>query len=342
MRSLPVVRKFTHRGSIESGLRLDMGERAVDFPDEDFEKFVNSLSQKDFICYPSEKDYEYFKKKISRLEDLPFSFINLNFGSDQVIRNVFDLCSKKGGEVIINDPCFPMYKVYADTFNLKCQTIEYDGDLNFQITDILNKLNDNTVLVALANPNSPFGDIKSCDEIVFLCQELERREVMLLLDEAYIDFGGKSSTFLTKLYSNLIICKTFSKAWGGAGARCGYSISHPVNITQLEKVRPSFPATGATLKYLNFLVDNIHLKDEYVQSIQDERDKILKNANTRFSIQYGCVNWIHINDIDDNIFLDKLLKSHNISYKNKLTVPHDKRKNWIRIGIKSGISDFFQ
>ena len=89
MRDLSVIRKFGKRGHIESGLRLDMGERALDFPKDVFQDFLNSLSQEDFICYPSESDYNSLTEKISQLNNVPSSFVNLNFGSDQSIRNIF-------------------------------------------------------------------------------------------------------------------------------------------------------------------------------------------------------------------------------------------------------------
>ena len=338
MRDLSVIRKFGKRGHIESGLRLDMGERALDFPKDVFQDFLNSLSQEDFICYPSESDYNSLTEKISQLNNVPSSFVNLNFGSDQSIRNIFELCAASGGEVVINDPCFPMYKVYADTFNLKCEAVHYNADLDFDLTTMLRKVNDKTNMVILANPNSPFGKVKPISDIVFLCRELQRKNITLLLDEAYIDFGGESATSLLGIYSNLIICKTFSKAWGAAGVRCGYTLSQPLNILQLEKIRPSFPTTGASLKYLTFLLDRPYLKQNYVKEVLEEKNKIIKTLDSRFSFHYGAVSWIHLNDVDDNFSLDKLLQTHNISYKNGLRIPYDNRKNWIRIGIKPGIS----
>ena len=94
------------------------------------------------------------------------------------------------------------------------------------------------------------------------------------------------------------------------------------------------------MRYLNFLLQRPQLKEQYVKEILEEKNKIKKNIDFRFSVKYGNVNWIHINDVEDNIFLDKLLQSRKISYKNGLTIPYDQRKNWIRLGIKPGISDF--
>ena len=335
-----VLRKFSRRSTRESGLRLDMGERALNFPQKEFNKFLSSLNQEDFICYPSEEDYESLKKRIAALEGISSSFVNLSFGSDQAIKNIFDLCAQPQGEVVINDPSFPMYKVYADMFKMKCVTVGYEPSLDFNLTGMLDRLGPSTSFVILTNPNSPFGAIKSLDDIAFLCKELADRDICLLVDEAYIDFGGESAVSLITTYDNLFICKTFSKAWGAAGARCGYIVSSPFNILQLEKIRPSFPLTGATLRYLNFLLQRPQLKEQYVKEILEEKNKIKKNIDFRFSVKYGNVNWIHINDVDDNIFLDKLLQSHKISYKNGLTIPYDQRKNWIRLGIKPGISDF--
>tara|TARA_Y100001951_G_scaffold103166_1_gene111394 strand:- start:3453 stop:4487 length:1035 start_codon:yes stop_codon:yes gene_type:complete len=334
-----VIRKFTTRFTRESGLRLDMGERAVNFPSEEFDKFLHSLTQEDFICYPSEDDYDSLKERIAALEGVSSSHLSLSFGSDQAIKNIFDLCSQPGMGLIINDPSFPMYKVYADMFKLKCVTVGYEPSLDFNLTNMLERFSSNTAFAILTNPNSPFGAIKPLEDIAFLCKELEDRDAALLVDEAYIDFGGESAVSLIDTYDNLFVCKTFSKAWGAAGARCGYIISSPFNILQLEKIRPSFPLTGPTLKYLSFLLQNPLLKERYLNQVLEEKNKIKNNKDSRFSIKYGNVSWIHINDKEDNFYLDKLLSKHKISYKNGLSLPYDKRTNWIRLGLTEGISN---
>tara|TARA_R100000008_G_scaffold86724_1_gene81147 strand:- start:13036 stop:14070 length:1035 start_codon:yes stop_codon:yes gene_type:complete len=333
-----VTRRFADRTNNVSGLRLDMGERPINFSEADFKKFLKTLTQEDFICYPSEHDYTYLKDSIAALEELPLSHISLGFGSDQIIKSIFDLFSTPYGEVIINDPCFPMYEVYANTNNLHCVKVKYNRDLDFNLESFLSEVRDNTSLVIMANPNSPFGKLKSLDDIHFLCKELENKDVPLLLDEAYIDFGGESASHLTQVYDNLFVCKTFSKAWGAAGSRCGYVISSPFNIWHLEKIRPSFPVAGASLKYINFLISHPHIKKEHINIVLNEKQLLQEKKLAYYDIKYGNVSWIHINDSHDNFYLDKLLPQHNISYKRGLSLPYDSRKNWIRIGLSPGIS----
>jgi len=339
MKPLDVTRKFSNRLTLDSNLRLDMGERAVNFDSEDFIVFLSSLTQEDFICYPSESDYNTLKQNIGKLNHITPDCISFNFGSDQVIKSVFELCSTPKGSVVFNRPAFPMYQVYSDMFYREARHVEYSKDLNFSIDDFLEKLTQGVRLAILANPNSPFGDTKSIDEISFLCSALQKQKAYLLIDEAYIDFGGQSCVKLISEHKNLFVCKTFSKAWGGAGARCGYLISSPLNIIQAEKTRPSFPLSGATLKYINFLISRPHLKDDYVSTILTEKKLLQRKKLHQFDIRYGNVSWIHINDEQDNFFLDKLLSQHKISYKNGLSLPYDKRTNWIRLGLTEGISN---
>ena len=339
MKPLNVTRKFSNRLTFDSNLRLDMGERAVNFDSADFVVFLSSLTQEDFICYPSESQYNTLKHNIAKLNRVTPECISFNFGSDQVIKSVFELCSQPKGRVTFNRPAFPMYQVYSDMFYRGAHHVEYSSDLNFSVDDFLDKLTRDVRLAVLANPNSPFGDIKSVEEISFLCSALQKQKAYLLIDEAYIDFGGQSCVNLIDKHKNLFVCKTFSKAWGAAGARCGYLISSPSNITQAEKIRPSFPLTGATLKYVNFLISRPHLKDKYVSTVLTEKELLKQKKLRQFDVKYGNVSWIHINDKEDNFYLDKLLSKHKISYKNGLSLPHDKRTNWIRLGLTKGISD---
>ena len=340
---LNIFRKFSNRKTKDPGLRLDMAERAINLPNQYFKDFVESLSQEDFLCYPSESEYHDLKRDLSKLENISPQNISLGFGSDQIIKNIFHLYAQKNSKAIYNLPSFPMYKVYADTFGLISKTIEYNASLDFPIDQMLKQIDNKASLVVLANPNSPFGSIKGLRDIRALCVELKKYDGAVLLDEAYIDFGGRTSAQLVSVFDNLIICKTFSKAWGAAGARFGYAIANPSVIDNLEKLRPSFPLTGVTIKYIKFLIEHNHIKEQYVQSIIEERNILKKSPlNKNFDIKYGDVSWVHINDKEDNIFLDKLLKSNKISYKNRLVLPHDSRENWIRLGLKQGITGFLE
>lgn len=337
MRPFNIVRKFATRLTKAENKRLDMGEMPNNMPTDLFDNFLRSLKQEDFICYPCEKDYNNLKKLIAELNEVKPVNISLNYGSDQSIKNIFSIFEQDEAEVVFNNPAFPMYGVYSETFNLKTRLVGYNN-YKCELEDLLASLSKNTKLVALANPNSPYGDLKSKDEIINLCDLLHSRGIYLLLDEAYIDFGGESCVSLVgqneDVFSNLFITKTFSKAWGAAGTRCGYSISSESNTKLLEKLRPSFPLTGASIKYLQFLLQNPDIKNNFVSMIAKEKSLIKKMSLKNITIQTGSVSWINCK-CKNNATVRDILEQKGIAAKYI-------DNQYVRIGLFKGCSKLLE
>ena len=298
-----------------------------------FDDFLESLTQEDFICYPCEQDYKNLKIAIAEMNGVgPFN-ISLNFGSDQSIKNIFSLFQGKDCEVIFNNPAFPMYQVYSNTFNLIPRTASYKNYI-CELDDLISLINKNTRLLVLANPNSPYGDLKSKEQIKDLCKFLRSKNIFLLLDEAYIDFGGESCASLVDEFNNIFVTKTFSKAWGAAGVRCGYSISNLQNTHNLEKLRPSFPFTGPSIKYIKFLIDHPSIRKNFVQTITKEKELIHKLNIKNINIQSGAVSWINCSSSKNKI-IREALDQENIAYK----YIDDK---YIRVGLYKGFSKLIE
>lgn len=313
-------------------LRLDKSERQQDFPKKYFDKFIKSLSQSDFSFYPNTDN---LTKLISKHNDVKCENINISFGSDYIIKSWFEIFAFNGSNIVTTNPCFPMYKVYADMYDSKLNCVNYNKNLQFNISDLINKIDDKTSFVVIANPNSPIGDFKSISEIESLVKYTNKKRIPILIDEAYYEYNDYVTCIeLIKSYNNVGICRTFSKAFGGAGCRIGYGIS-PIEIsTLLNKVKPTFEATGPSIKFCEFVLNNKNLSKEYVASVINEKSKIINILRSKnFDVLDSKSNWIHFNNKNDNTDVDKVLLNYKVSYKNNLIIPHDSRKNWIRISI---------
>lgn len=115
-------------------------------------------------------------------------------------------------------------------------------DFTLDIDGIKSKIDNKVKLVIVCNPNNPTGTVSSEKEII----ELLETEKLVLVDEAYFEFYGKSVVSLVKKYPNLIVSRTFSKWAGVAGLRLGYSISSPFFVEQLLKIKPPYNVNLAT------------------------------------------------------------------------------------------------
>lgn len=153
-------------------------------------------------------------------------------GSDETLAFIFHgLC---GNGAAYADITYGFYKVFASMFGVESQIVPLDKDFKINIGDYKNIKG----TVFIANPNAPTGLFLPLAEIEnLLNQDLNR---LVVVDEAYIDFGGESAVKLIEKYSNLIVVQTFSKSRSLAGGRIGFAIANEELIADINRLKFSF------------------------------------------------------------------------------------------------------
>ena len=154
-------------------------------------------------------------------------------GSDEILSFVFMAFCDKNAGVSYPDISYGFYPVYADLYGIAKSEIPLRADLTIRVKDYCNS----GTTVVIANPNAPTGICLSLADIETIVKSNPNNVVVI--DEAYIDFGGESCIFLTAKYNNLLVVQTFSKSRSLAGARLGYAIGSAELIADLEKLRYS-------------------------------------------------------------------------------------------------------
>ena len=332
------------RPTVKEFKRLDFAERTINFDKKFFKTFINSIKQEDLITYPSYKDYLDIRKLIAKNNKSKLENVYFDSGSDACIKNFIHLFCKKNSNIISSVPSFPMYRIYADFYQTKFIGVKYDKDLKFDLKKIIKKVNNKTSFVILANPNSPYGDYKTVDEIDQLCKILKKKKIPLLLDEAYVDFAPSSSVNLIKKYKNLFVLKTLSKSWGAAGIRFGYIIGNKTVINLLNNLQLTYPISNISLKFASYLLNNKKINKKYSDQTKKNRNyicRILKRNN--YDVVNSQTNSIHLHEKNgDNLKTINSLKKSGFSFKygssltgTRVEIPGDTRGNWIRISIGS-------
>lgn len=153
-------------------------------------------------------------------------------GSDELLAFSFMAFCEKG--VAFADITYGFYEVYAELFGLNSKIVPLSEKFEVVPSDYFNI--GRTVFIA--NPNAPTGLILSLSQIEEILKS--NPENLVIIDEAYVDFGGESAVSLISSYDNLLVIGTFSKSRNLAGARIGYAISNPAIIEDLGKMKFSF------------------------------------------------------------------------------------------------------
>jgi histidinol-phosphate aminotransferase len=155
----------------------------------------------------------------------------LSNGSDDILNFAFMAYGHMGATFA--DITYGFYKVYASLYGVKCNIVPLRADFSQPIEEYFGKNN----LVVIANPNAPTGEFVPLSAIEKIVESNENGVV--LVDEAYVDFGGESAVNLIRKYKNLLCVGTFSKSRSLAGARLGFAIADESLIADLEKIKYS-------------------------------------------------------------------------------------------------------
>ena len=182
--------------------------------------------------YPDPDCKDLTRAVANKLGVKPENVIMTN-GSDEVLNFAFMAYCDKNTKAIFPEISYGFYKVFAQINNLPYEEIALKEDFSIDINDYLDKKG----TIFIANPNAPTGLSLSLSEIERLLSA--DRERIVVIDEAYVDFGGQSAVGLIDKYDNLLVTQTFSKSRSMAGARLGFGIASKEIIADLNNIRYS-------------------------------------------------------------------------------------------------------
>lgn len=176
------------------------------------------------------------KAKLAKLKGVAPNGIFLGNGSDEAVDLLFRcFCNPGLDNVVVFPPTYGMYEVCAAINQVEVVTSQLDENFNINVDDFWKKVNNQTKLVFICNPNNPSGNTQQRSTIEEIAKSFNG---LVVVDEAYIDFCAEES-LVPRLnsYPNLVVLQTFSKAWGLAGARLGIAFADSKIIAAMNKVK---------------------------------------------------------------------------------------------------------
>ncbi len=191
----------------------------------------------------------------------------LGNGSDEILSFIFQAFCDKDTPVAFPDISYGFYSVFADLYGLETQVIPLKDDYSLDVNDYcgIHKT------VVIANPNAPTGMAVSLEDIEKIL--ISNPDNIVVIDEAYVDFGADSAVELTKKYDNLIVVQTFSKSRQLAGARLGFAVSNEAIIADLNTIR--FSTNPYNINRLTLLAGEAAIKDKAY--FEKTRNQIIEN-----------------------------------------------------------------
>ncbi len=183
--------------------------------------------------YP-DPNSDVLKQTIAQYHQLNSNQVFVGNGSDEVLAHAFQALLKQDKPLLFPDITYSFYPVYCGLYQMEYQTIPLTENFEIDINDYHKESGG----IIFPNPNAPTGRLLALKNIEDLLKKHANKVV--LVDEAYIDFGGESAATLINQYPNLLVVQTLSKSRSLAGIRVGFALGHPDLIEALERVKNSF------------------------------------------------------------------------------------------------------
>lgn len=196
-------------------LRLDFNENTVACSPA-VREALGRIAAGDLTRYPERGPVEAVVAEYLGVTPAQIALTN---GVDEAIHVLFQAFLDEGDELLLPIPTYTMYEVYSSATDAKVVSVQAEDDLQFPFVQLLASISPRTKMIAIANPNSPSGSIATREQILEIANRAPH--AIVLVDEAYFHFCGQTVIDLVGIQPNLVVTRTFSKAYGLAGLRVG-------------------------------------------------------------------------------------------------------------------------
>ena len=243
-------------------IKVNANESTLNLPPIVEERVLNRLAMLAFNRYPNE-EYHSLVEQIAKNFSVNASQILLGGGSSEIIEKVFHAFGGAGKRVVFPQPSFSMYKIYAKAAESEGIAFDLDEKFNLDVEKFIATVrNTNANLAVVCNPNNPTGNALTLEQVEKIAASID---CAFLLDEAYVEFYGRSAVNLVAKYPNLLVARTFSKAYGLAGARVGYMIAQAEVTRMVNKTFMPYHMNKLSLATADIVYQ---MRDEFIPRLQ--------------------------------------------------------------------------
>jgi histidinol-phosphate aminotransferase len=246
-------------------LRLDFNENTVACSPK-VREVLGRISAGSLTRYPERQPVEAI---VAAHLGLAPEQIALTNGVDEAIHVLFETFLEEGDELLLPVPTYTMYEIYASATDARSVAVQAADDLKFPFERLLAAITPRTKIIAIANPNSPSGSAATRAQLLEIAARAP--QAVLLVDEAYFHFHGETVIDQVGVIPNLMVARTFSKAYGLAGLRLGL-LAGPVELMRwIKRVLSPYSVNSLALACLPPALEDTAYLDWYVGEVLQAR-----------------------------------------------------------------------
>lgn len=229
----------------------------------------------DLRLYPQEEE-EQLREAIAKYLQLQPECIAVGNSSDEVMDRVTRLFLEKGVVAVTFTPTFSVFRYCVRYNGAEYVAVPLQKDFRLDVDGLRAAFTTETRMLYLCSPNNPTGNQFALEEIEALIEDFPG---LVMIDEAYGEYADYSVIPLIDKYENLVVLRTFSKAFGLAGLRLGYAVANPALTKAINKIPAPYAINIVSLTMGRKLLENIGIVQRAVAALKDERRKLISRLN---------------------------------------------------------------
>jgi histidinol-phosphate aminotransferase len=237
---------------------------------------LNEVAEEcDLRIYPQDQEVR-LKESIGEYLNVPAEAVAIGNSSDEVMERVIRIFLEKGDKAVSFVPTFSVFKCCVDFKGADFVGVSLRDDFSVDMATMQAAFTPDARLLYLCSPNNPTANQLRQREIEALTEEFPG---IIMVDEAYAEYADYSVVPLIDKYPNLIVLRTFSKAFGLAGLRLGFAVANPRLSASIDKAPAPYAVNVVSLMMGRKLLENVGLVKESVEALKAERRNLISGLN---------------------------------------------------------------
>ncbi|NOZ56191.1 MAG: histidinol-phosphate transaminase [Calditrichaeota bacterium] len=286
-------------------VKLDQNESPFDLPEDVKEEVLRRLRSKAWNRYPVYEN-PALRQKLAAWLGVDADALLLGHGSNQILYALATAILRPGDRLVLSPPTFSLFDLVGRTFEARIQAVPQEPDFRLN-SGALAEAATSARLTLLCSPNNPTGAVLDLNDLDLI---LGKAGGVVLWDEAYHEFWGKTALPLLARHPNLFILRTFSKAYGLAGVRLGYLVGNPDLVAEIRKVNLPYNVDTLSETVLEVVLEQPDYARERVRAIVAERERLRSELQRMpgVSVFPSQANFLLLRFVDGERVYQELLK----------------------------------
>lgn len=288
-----------------NGLLLDRNERVIPYEKSILEELYLHLIKVPLHLYP---DVMPLYHKLAAWLGLKTSNLYMTEGVTGAIKSIMESLVMEGDNVVYPKPTFAMYPIYSQMFNVEGREVGFSSHYELDMRELYSKIDSKTKLVFLPNPTVPIENVLDLGQIEKLALHCKKNEAFLVMDEVFFLMGAQTALPLISQHTNILVMRSFSKAFGLASIRLGFIAGHEDIIQYISQTRAGSETNGLTLATAEFFLDHIHVAEDYIAQVKAGAI-FLKSELLKLNIEHhggAAGNFCYLN-FHDKVLAEKVI-----------------------------------